>query len=124
MLKTRFNEEALISRATTRDYMILPDDVGGNIYGRSSLGRWGVYGENTAWVDPDFEAEITRALKNTWPRSVRFYHGMRIAQSVLVKLDEMPDKPDRVLGKKSHRLEGAALQQERDITTCFYGLLD
>lgn len=81
--------------ATTRDYMVLPDDVGGSISGRSSIGRLGLFVENAGWVDPGFEGEITLEFYNASPRTIILYPGMRIAQIELVKMDQMPDKPYR-----------------------------
>lgn len=81
--------------ATTRDYMKLPDDVGGSISGRSSIGRLGLFVENAGWVDPGFEGEITLELYNASPRTIIIYPGMRIAQIELVRMDQMPDKPYR-----------------------------
>lgn len=79
--------------ATTKDYMVLPDDVGGMIHGRSSIGRLGVFAENAGWVDPGFEGEITLELFNASPRSMLIYPGDRICQIQLVMLDQMPDNP-------------------------------
>lgn len=81
--------------ANTRDYMVLPDDVGGSISGRSSIGRLGLFVENAGWVDPGFQGEITLELYNASPRTIVLYPGMRIAQIELVRMDQVPDYPYR-----------------------------
>jgi dCTP deaminase len=50
--------------ATTREYVKLPDDVAAFVQGRSSLGRMGIFLQNSGWVDPGFEGEITFGLFN------------------------------------------------------------
>ena len=81
--------------ATTKDYMFLPDDVGGMIHGRSSIGRLGTFTENAGWVDPGFEGEITLELYNASPRDLILYVGDRICQIELIQTDVMPKNPYR-----------------------------
>lgn len=81
--------------ATTRDYMVLPDYIAGDIAGRSSIGRIGLCIQNAGWVDPGFEGEITLEFFNEGARTIIVYPGMRIAQIKLLRMDQMPDKPYR-----------------------------
>ncbi|MDR0604080.1 MAG: dCTP deaminase [Bacteroidales bacterium] len=63
------------------EYIKLPDDICGNLEGRSSFARLGIEIHMTAgFVDPGFEGVITFEIHNAGPTTVRLYPGMRIGQ--------------------------------------------
>lgn len=72
---------------TTLERVELPDDVVGNVLGRSSLGRLGISVHQTAgYIDPGFEGEITLELSNHGPAPVKLHAGDRICQIVFTEL--------------------------------------
>lgn len=73
---------------TTKEFVRMPNDLAGDLAGRSSLGRMGLLVHATAgYVDPGFSGTITLELKNindNCPIVLRA--GMRIGQLVLYLL--------------------------------------
>jgi dCTP deaminase len=63
------------------EYVKLPNDIGGNLEGRSSFARLGIEIHMTAGnIDPGFEGVITFEIYNAGPTTVKLYPGMRIGQ--------------------------------------------
>lgn len=71
--------------ATTREYIKLPKNLTGILYGRSSIGRLGLTVENASLIDPSFEGNITLELLNCTKTPMQLHEGMRICQMVLIK---------------------------------------
>ena len=70
---------------STQEYIKLPNNLSGIIYGRSSIGRSGLIVENAGWVDPGFEGNITLELFNCTKWPMQLHEGMKICQMVLVE---------------------------------------
>ncbi len=75
------------------EYIQLPDNICGNLEGRSSFARLGIEIHMTAgFIDPGFEGVITFEIYNAGPTTVRLYPGMRIGQLRFEK-NSMPENP-------------------------------
>ena len=81
--------------ATTMEYFKLPDNLTAFVEGRSSIGRLGLFIQNTGWVDPGFEGEITLELYNANRCAVELQSGRRVGQLVFAQLDEHAQNPYR-----------------------------
>jgi dCTP deaminase len=80
--------------ATTKERVELPDDIVGEVLGRSSLGRLGISVHQTAgYIDPGFEGEITLELSNHGPAPVELHQGQRICQIVFNELSSPAKNP-------------------------------
>lgn len=71
--------------ATTMEYFDLPDDLTAFVEGRSSLGRMGLFIQNSGWVDPGFKGEITLELYNANRCAIELKAGRRVGQLVFCK---------------------------------------
>jgi len=66
---------------TTMETVGMPDDLVGNVVGRSSLGRLDVVIHKTAgFVDPGFTGTITLEIENEGQHPVILYPGDRVCQ--------------------------------------------
>ncbi len=81
--------------ATTMEYFTIPDDLTAFVEGRSSLGRMGLFIQNSGWVDAGFEGEITLELYNANRCAIELRAGHRVGQLVFAKMDEVAEKPYR-----------------------------
>lgn len=71
--------------ATTIESIIIPNDLGVWVQGRSSMGRLGIFIQNAGWVDPGFNGEITLELYNAGKSPVTLEKGMRIGQLIFAE---------------------------------------
>lgn len=79
---------------TTIEYVELPDDLVGNLEGRSSIGRLGVIIHSTAAsVECGYKGRVTLELANMGKMPVALYPGMRICSISFVKLTSPADVP-------------------------------
>lgn len=81
--------------ATTMEYFSLPNDLTAFVEGRSSLGRMGLFIQNSGWVDPGFEGEITLELYNANRCALELKAGRRVGQLVFAKMDDVAENPYR-----------------------------
>lgn len=81
--------------ATTMEYIALPNDLTAFVEGRSSLGRMGLFIQNSGWVDPGFEGEITLELYNANRCAIELKAGRRVGQLVFAKMDDVAANPYR-----------------------------
>lgn len=58
------------------------------VEGRSSIGRLGLFIQNSGWVAPGFEGQITLELYNANRVPIELKAGRRICQLVLATLDQ------------------------------------
>ena len=94
--------------AVTHEYIEMPDDLTGELEGRSSIGRLGVIVHSTAAnIDPGFRGHITLELGNMSRIPVMLRPGMRICSIVFDELTspaEIPyykKKTAKYVGQKS-----------------------
>lgn len=94
--------------ATTKEKVELPDDIVGNVLGRSSLGRLGISVHQTAgYIDPGFEGQITLELSNHGPAPVNLEAGHRICQIVFTELSSSALHPYGHEGSQYQNQSGA-----------------
>lgn len=67
----------------------LPNNVAAKVFGRSSLGRWGIQVTNAGWIDPGFKGNITLQLYNQSPYTFNLRNIDRIAQLVFFELEDV-----------------------------------
>lgn len=80
--------------ATTVEYLELPDDLVGNLEGRSSIGRLGIMVHSTAAsVECGFKGKITLELANMGKMPVALYPGMRICAVSFMQMTSPADTP-------------------------------
>jgi dCTP deaminase len=79
---------------TTIEYVEIPDDLVGNLEGRSSIGRLGVIIHSTAAsIECGYRGRITLELANMGKMPVALYPGMRICSVSFVKLTSPAEVP-------------------------------
>jgi dCTP deaminase len=79
---------------TTIEYIEVPDDMVGNLEGRSSIGRLGVIIHSTAAsIECGFRGNITLELANMGKMPVALYPGMRICSVSFVNLTSPAEVP-------------------------------
>jgi len=82
---TIFRDDFIL--ATTLERVSLPDDLTGQVLGRSSFGRLGVSVHQTAgFIDPGFDGQITLELSNHGPMPVKLQPEQRVCQIVFSEL--------------------------------------
>jgi len=99
------------------EYIKLPDDISGDLEGRSSFARLGIEVHMTAgFVDPGFEGVLTFEVFNAGINPVMLYPGLRIAQ-LRFNRTELPMKPysQKHLAKYKGLLEYLPSKQGLDI---------
>lgn len=79
--------------AYSREYITMPNDVCGQLYEKSSLGRFLINHMMAGVVDAGFHGKLTYELKNDGVHTVRIPVGARIVQLVLSSLEEPPEIP-------------------------------
>ena len=77
----------------TVEYVEIPDDITGEVKGRSTLGRMGLIPHTAGWIDPGFEGQITLELKNHGKIPVEVKPGQRIAQMVIQETRKKSSRP-------------------------------
>jgi len=79
---------------TTIEYVEIPDDLVGNLEGRSSIGRLGVIIHSTAAsVECGYKGRITLELANMGKMPVALYSGMRICSLSFSQLSSPAEVP-------------------------------
>jgi len=89
--QTRYTEEFMLHPgqfvlATTEECISLDNEVVGYLWGRSSVGRLGVFVHNAGLVDAGYEGDITLELLNVSPNTIALQSGMSIAQLTVHEL--------------------------------------
>jgi dCTP deaminase len=80
--------------ATTVEKIEVPDDLLGNLEGRSSIGRLGIIIHSTAAsIDPGMRGHITLELANMGKLPVALYPGMRICSISFEQLSSPAEVP-------------------------------
>ena len=73
---------------------LLPDDIAGQLEGKSSLGRLGLLTHATAgWIDPGFSGHVTLELSNVATLPIKLWPGMKIGQLCLFRLSTPAERP-------------------------------
>lgn len=101
--------------ATTQEYVKLPDDLTAFVEGRSSIGRLGLFLQNSGWVDPGFEGEITIELYNANSLPIKLKSGVRICQLVFARLDQKAANPYRGKYQGQRKATGSRVMEDVDL---------
>jgi dCTP deaminase len=79
---------------TTVEYIEVPDDLVGNLEGRSSIGRLGIIIHSTAAsIECGFQGNITLEIANLGKMPVALYPGMRICSISFLMLSSPAETP-------------------------------
>jgi dCTP deaminase len=87
----------------TLEWVELPDDLVGQLNGKSSLGRLGLLIHSTAgYVDPGFKGNLTLELSNVANLPIALYRGMKIGQIAFFQISSAVERPygSRDLGSR------------------------
>ena len=76
----------------TQEYVTMPDDICGQIFTKSTLGRMFINHMMAGVVDAGFHGRLTLELKNDGVHTIRIPVGARIVQMICYKLGETPKK--------------------------------
>jgi len=79
--------------SATQEKVILPQDIGARIDGRSSLGRLGLIIQTAGHIDPGFDRPITLEIANIGKLPIILWPGLRICQLVFEPLSSPTTKP-------------------------------
>lgn len=80
--------------ADTIEYVGVPDDLQAEVFGRSSLGRLGLFIHISAgFIDPGFHGTITLEMFNVGEHAIRLRSGLRVAQIAFHELTTPADIP-------------------------------
>lgn len=86
---------------STLEWLRFPNNIGGYITGKSSLGRRGLVIETAAGVQPGFCGTLTLEIANVGEVPITVTPGMRIAQVFFHELrGEEKDVPSRYSGRR------------------------
>lgn len=101
--------------ATTREFVKLPSDLTAFVEGRSSIGRLGLFIQNSGWVDPGFEGEITIELYNANILPIKLVAGIRICQLVFAQLDQCAENPYRGKYQGQRKATGSRVMEDIEL---------
>jgi dCTP deaminase len=86
---------------STRERVVLPDDLVARLEGKSSLGRLGLLIHSTAgYVDPGWDGYLTLELSNVANLPITLYPGMKIGQISFFQLTSPAETPYGAAGNK------------------------
>lgn len=103
--------------ATTQEYVRLPENIAAFVQGRSSAMRLGLFLQNSGWVDPGFEGEITIALYNANNLSIKLAKGVRICQLVFAHLDQGAVRPYQGKYQGQRNATGSRVSMDKDLNS-------
>lgn len=89
---------------STEEKIYCPHDICGHIDGKSSIGRLGVFIENSGFVDSGFTGNITLEIYNASDKEFELYHGMNICQIIFQTLTSPVLKP---YGQRDNHYQGS-----------------
>lgn len=75
----------------TMEGFIMPDDVMGIIYTRSTLARIGLF-LNVTQIEPGWQGQITLEISNISDEPIGIYPGEGIGQLVFMQISERPER--------------------------------
>ena len=100
---------------STSEKIHMPHDLCGHIDGKSSIGRLGVFIENSGFVDSGFTGNITLEIYNASDREFELYHGMDICQILFQTLTSPVMKPYGTRGNHYQGSEGTVLSKYKGL---------
>lgn len=100
---------------STIERVSMPFDLCGHIDGKSSIGRLGVFIENSGFVDSGFVGNITLEIYNASDKEFELIHGMPICQILFQTLTSPVSKPYGTRDNHYQHSNGTVLSKWRDI---------
>ncbi|MGB9726700.1 MAG: dCTP deaminase [Minisyncoccia bacterium] len=79
--------------ASTKEYVIVPDDIVLRVEGKSTLARMGILVHTAGFVDPGFEGTLTLEISNQSNLPVTLYPDMYICQVAVEYLSSPAEVP-------------------------------
>ena len=99
---------------STIEKIAMPHDLCGHIDGKSSIGRLGVFIENSGFVDSGFVGNITLEIYNASDKEFELVHGMPICQILFQTLTSPVEKPYGTRDNHYQHSEGTVLSKWRE----------
>ena len=96
---------------STEETIHIPYDLVGHIDGKSSIGRLGVFIENSGFVDSGFVGSITLEIYNASDKPFELVHGMPICQILFQTLTSPVMKPYGTRGNHYQNSNGVVLSK-------------
>ena len=96
---------------STSEKVHLPFDLCGHIDGKSSIGRLGVFIENSGFIDSGFTGNVTLEIYNASDKEFELYHGMDICQILFQTLTSPVAKPYGTRGNHYQNSNGTVLSK-------------
>jgi len=94
--------------ASVYEYIELPDNIVGQIHGRSSIGRLGLIIHTSAgYVDPGYRGYLTLEIINVNKVPIKIYPKTKVAQIVFIETEPSEVPYDKRKGSKYLNEEGA-----------------
>jgi len=94
--------------ASVYEYIELPDNIVGQIHGRSSIGRLGLIVHTSAgYVDPGYRGYLTLEIINVNKVPIKIYPKTKVAQIVFIETEPSEIPYDKRKGSKYLNEEGA-----------------
>lgn len=90
----------------TREYVTMPDNLCGQLFTKSTLGRMFVNHMMAGVIDAGFEGRITLEFKNDSQNIIKIPFGARVVQLVYSELRERASQP---YSKRKSRYNGAMI---------------
>jgi deoxycytidine triphosphate deaminase len=109
--------------ASTLEFIVLPDDLCGQVLTRSSYGRLGLITATAVQVNPGTRGLITLELVNHGQAPISLIPGHRIAQLVLLSVDHPIDQGVLAFSSKYQFADGpesSKIHTDRELATLLY----
>lgn len=103
--------------ATTKEEIYIPNKIGGQLEGRSSIGRLGLFIHNAGLIDSGYRGQITLEIYNASVNDVVLLKDARIAQIVLSYLNTPTNKPYNGKYQGQKGVTGSMLYKDFDDNT-------
>lgn len=100
--------------AQTIEYIKLPANITGQVCGRSSIGRLGLFIENAGFFDPGFEGVPTLELFNAGRHPIQIDSKRRICQIIFSREERESRNPYRGKYKGQRCTTGSKISEDLD----------
>ena len=77
----------------TREYVMMPDDMSGQLFTKSTMGRMFINHMMAGVVDAGFRGVLTLELRNEGIHTIRIPVGAPVVQMICYDLSRKPEKP-------------------------------